>query len=234
MSTQPIPAQQLPPLTKSDIHEKGITAHLEEIHKEFRDGFDFLKKYPKSVTIYGSARSTVESEHWAQAETLGRRIVKELGYTVITGGGPGMMAAAHKGAHEGGGSAVALGIKLPHEANTNDFATDRLQFQYFFARKTMLSFAAEAYIFMPGGFGTFDELFGVLTLIQTRKIPSVPIILIGTHFWNGLVDYMVKSMVSHNFIAEYDLNMFKVTDDIDEALEIIRTAPVSEWWRNIN
>lgn len=224
-----------PPFSRKDIHEKGVNGHLEEIHKEFLQGFSFLRKFPKSVTIYGSARTKPDSTHWKQAEELGRRIATELKYTVITGGGPGIMAAAHKGASEAGGQAVSLGIKLPHENNTNDFANDRMQFTYFFSRKTMLSFAAEAYVFMPGGFGTFDELFGILTLIQTRKIPSVPVILIGAHYWNGLIDYIVKNMLEHHeFIAEYDLNIFKITDDIDQVIEIIRTAPVSEWWRNIN
>lgn len=224
-----------PPISRRDIHADTIKRHLEEINKEFKDGFDFLKKYPKSVTIYGSARTKHGTHESNQAEELGRKIVKELRYAVVTGGGPGIMEAAHKGAKDAGGDAVALGIELPHEGNTNSYATDRLQFTYFFARKTMLSFAAEAYVFFPGGFGTFDELFSTLTLIQTRKIPSVPVILIGAKFWNGLADYIVKNMLEQQeAIADYDMDIFKITDDLDHVIEIIRTAPVSEWWRNIN
>lgn len=223
------------PISRRDIHADTTKRHLEEINKEFRDGFEFLKKYPRSVTIYGSARSKPGSHEWKIAEELGKRIIKEIQYAVITGGGPGIMAAAHKGANEAGGQAVALGISLPHESNVNHFATDRLQFTYFFSRKTMLAFAAEAYIFFPGGFGTFDELFSTLTLIQTRKVPSVPVILVGSHFWNDLANFINKKMFEQEeAIADYDRDIFKITDDLDQVIEIIRTAPVSDWWRNIN
>ena len=223
------------PISRHDIHADTTKRHLEEINKEFKDGFEFLKKYPKSVTIYGSARTKHESKYWKLAEDLGKRIVKELGYAVITGGGPGMMEAAHQGAKEAGGKAVALGIKLPHESSMNPYSTDHLLFAYFFARKTMMAFAAEAYVFFPGGFGTFDELFSTLTLIQTRKIPSVPVILIGSEFWNGLADFIDKNMLKQiEAIADYDMNIFKITDDLDQVMDIIKSAPVSEWWRNIN
>lgn len=223
------------PLTRKDIHEKTIHGHLEEINREFRDGFEFLKQFPKSVTIYGSARTKPGTKEWDQAERLGGRIVKDLDYAVVTGGGPGIMEAAHKGAAEAGGRAVALGINLPHEAMLNKYATDRLQFTYFFARKTMLSFAAEAYVFFPGGFGTFDELFSTLTLIQTRKIPSVPVILFGSEFWDNLLEYIQDEMVEkHAAVDPYDTHIFEITDDIDRVIDIVRAAPVSEWWRNIN
>ncbi len=223
------------PISRRDIHADTTKRHLEEITKEFRDGFEFLKKYPKSVTIYGSARSKHDTKEYKFAEELGSRIAKELNYAVVTGGGPGVMEAAHKGAHEAGGQAVALGISLPHEDNTNIYATDRLQFTYFFSRKTMLAFAAEAYVFFPGGFGTFDELFGTLTLIQTRKIPSVPVILIGSYFWNDLANFINKKMLEQQeSIASYDRDIFKITDDIDQVIDMIRLAPVSDWWRNIN
>lgn len=222
-------------LSRHDIHADTTKRHLEQINKEFADGFHFLRKYPKSVTIYGSARTKPGAHEWKQAEELGRKIVKELKYAVITGGGPGIMEAAHKGANEAGGHAVALGIELPHEGNTNPFANDRLQFTYFFSRKTMLNFAAEAYVFFPGGYGTFDELFGTMTLIQTRKIPSVPVILVGSKFWNGLADFIAKNMYEQQeAISDFDMDIFKVTDDLDQVIDIIRSAPVSEWWRNIS
>lgn len=223
------------PISRRDIHADTTKRHLDEINREFKNGFEFLKKYPRSVTIYGSARAKPDSKEWKLAEQLGRHIVKELKYAVITGGGPGIMEAANKGASEAGGHAVALGISLPHEGNTNSYANDRMQFTYFFARKTMLAFAAEAYIFFPGGFGTFDELFSTLTLIQTRKIPSVPVILFGSNFWNDWANFINKKMfMEQEAIANYDRNIFKITDSLEQAMEIIRTAPVSEWWRNIN
>lgn len=223
------------PISRKDIHADTTKRHLDEINKEFKDGFEFLKKYPKSVTVYGSARAQRDSKEYKLAEQLGHRIAKDLKYAIVTGGGPGVMEAAHKGAREAGGKAVALGIALPHEANINTYATDRLQFTYFFSRKTMLAFAAEAYVFFPGGFGTFDELFSTLTLIQTRKVPSVPVILVGSYFWNDLANFINKKMLEQqNAIASYDREIFKITDDIEQILDIIRTAPVSEWWRNIN
>ncbi|MEK7609613.1 MAG: TIGR00730 family Rossman fold protein [Patescibacteria group bacterium] len=222
-------------LSRKDIHNDNIEKHIEEIQCEFKDGFNFLKKYPKSVTIYGSARAKHDSQYWKLAEELGNKIVKELKYAVVSGGGPGIMEAAHEGAHKAGGQAVALGIKLPHETSSNKYSTDRMLFTYFFARKTMLAFAAEAYVFFPGGYGTFDELFSTLTLIQTRKIPSVPVILIGSTFWNDFVNFINKKMFEQiEAIADYDRDIFKITDDLDQVMDIIRTAPVSEWWRNIN
>lgn len=223
------------PISRRDIHADTTKRHLDEISREFREGFEFLKKFPKSVTIYGSARSQHSTKEWKMAMELGHRISKELNYAVVTGGGPGIMEAAHKGAKEAGGRAVGLNISLPHESNVNEYTTDSMQFTYFFSRKTMLAFAAEAYVFFPGGFGTFDELFSTLTLIQTRKIPSVPVILIGSYFWNDLSNFISKKVLEQQgAIASYDMDIFKITDDLDQVIDIIRSAPVSEWWRNIN
>lgn len=224
-----------PSISRHDIHADTTNRHLEAINREFKDGFDFLRKYPRSVTIYGSARAKHDSREFKFAEQLGYKIAKELKYSVITGGGPGIMEAAHKGAKEAGGHAVGLNITLPHENNVNKYTTDSLQFTYFFSRKTMLAFAAEAYVFFPGGFGTFDELFSTLTLIQTRKIPSVPVILVGSYFWNDLFDFITKKMLEQQeAISDYDREIFRITDDIEQIIEIIKTAPISEWWRNIN
>src|SRR3989344_229444 len=199
------------PISRRDIHADTTKRHIEEITREFKNGFEFLKKYPKSVTIYGSARAKQDSKEYKLAEQLGHRIVKELKYAVVTGGGPGIMEAAHKGAREAGGHAVALGISLPHEMNMSHYANDRMQFTYFFSRKTMLTF------------------------IQTRKVPSVPVILIGSHFWNDLANFIDEKMLQQQeAIADYDRNIFKITDNIDHVIDAIRTAPVSLWWRNIN
>lgn len=217
------------------LHEKNIEEHLTRIAAEFREGFQLLHKYPRSVTIFGSSQARPESQIHRKAEELAKRIVRELGYAVITGGGPGIMSAANKGAREGGGNSVGLAITLPHEQEGNGFTTDSMTFRYFFSRKVMLGFASEAYVFFPGGFGTFDEFFNILTLVQTEKIPSVPIILYDTKFWNRLLEFMRDEMLARfQSVDSRDLSLFEITDSFDRILEIVKTAPVYEWWRHIN
>jgi len=223
------------PLSRRDIHEKSIEEHIERINREFKSGFEFLKKYPRSVSVFGSSMATPESEHYKQAYELGKAIVSNIGYTVITGGGPGIMEAANKGAFEAGGKSVGIRINLLRERSANPYETDGIDFTYFFARKTMLTFAAETYVFFPGGFGTFDELFSILTLVQTAKIPRVPIVLFDSKFWGPLKELVEKTMYDgYHTIDHPDLNLFEITDSVDRVIEIIRKAPVSEWWRNIN
>lgn len=219
------------------VHEikQDIDKHVAEIGKEFRMGFEELKKNPTSVTILGSSRTSPAHKHYKQAQELANRIVKELGYSIITGGGPGIMAAANLGAQEAHGSSVGFTIELPHEQHTNPYVTSGANFNYFFARKTMLTFAAEAFVFFPGGFGTFDEFFSILTLIQTGKIPRVPLILIGKEFWNATRDYMKVNMLEKcNAINAADLELFVITDDLDHVMRLIRKAKVSEWWKQMD
>lgn len=218
-------------LTIEEINE-NIEGHIKDIAKEFMDGFEFLKDYPKSVSIFGSSRVMTDgNKHYEDAIKLGERIVKETGYAVITGGGPGIMQAANEGAHKAGGVSVGLTINLPMEQDSNKFLTAELPFSYFFTRKTMLTFAAEAFVFFPGGFGTFDELFSILTLMQTKKIPRVPVILLGKDFWSPfhvfIKDHMLKA---HASISDTDLRLYVITDSIDHIIDIIKKAPVSEWW----
>ena len=223
------------PIIRSEIHAKEVENHLGRIEREFSDGFDFLSKYPKSVTIFGSSLAAKDSDHYKKAYELGARIASDLKYAVMTGGGPGIMEAANKGAYEADGVSLGMNISLPHEHSINPYVTRSMKFAYFFSRKAMMDFAAEAYVYFPGGFGTFDELFSVLTLVQTGKIPKVPIILMDSHFWDPLQDLLKKTLFEkYHAIEERDFNLFHITDSIDEAISIIKKAPVSEWWRNIN
>ena len=220
---------------RKDIHKGEIMDHLERIRHEFSDSFEFLRKYPKSVTIFGSSQIGPESDVYKKATELAFRISKETSYAVLTGGGPGTMEAANKGAFDAGGKSLGFNISLPHNHTTNVYTTDSLKFSYFFARKAMMTFTAEAYVFLPGGFGTFDELFSVLTLIQTGKIPRVPVILFNSSFWNEVREFLKKTMLNEfHTIKERDLELFTIVDSVDQALDIIKNAPVSEWWRNIN
>ena len=218
-------------LSKHDIN-KDIHNHLNEISKEFRVGFEELKKHPKSVSILGSTRTTPASSHYKQAHDLAYRIAKELGYAIATGGGPGIMAAANLGAKEAGGISIGYTIKLPMEQHTNPYVTSELNFDYFFVRKTILTYCAEAFVFFPGGYGTLDEFFDIITLIQTKKIPRVPIICIGKDFWHSFKNFILEQMIEkHHGIDLEDIELFVITDNLNHAFDIIKAAPVSEWWK---
>jgi len=198
------------------------------ITEEFLNGFCFIHKYQRSVTFFGSARLSEKSSHYEQARELGKRIVEELHYAVVTGGGPGIMEAANRGALEGGGDSVGLAIELPNEQVLNPYTTDHISFNHFFVRKVVLSFAAEAYVFFPGGFGTLDEVFEILTLVQTRKIPKVPIVLVGKDFWRPLNEFIAEHLLNiHHAIDASDMKLYTITDNNNEVIEIIRKAPVS-------
>lgn len=217
-------------ITPEEIN-KNIDGHVAEISREFKQGFEFLKKYPKSVTIFGSARLSPESSHYTQAYNVAKKIVEETGFTVLTGGGGGVMEAANKGAFEAKGNSIGLNIILPHEQKLNPNITDSIHFNYFFARKALMTFSSECYMFFPGGFGTFDELFGILTLMQTGKIPRVPIILFGKDFWTPLREFVLANMLNcHHTINKEDMNLFVITDSPDHVIKIIKHAKVSEWW----
>lgn len=212
-------------LTKKELHETAVErVHL--IAKEFTDGFNFLRKYPKSVTIFGGTRFTEEDEYYKKARSLAGKIVLETNYAVFTGGGPGIMEAANRGAFEVGGNSLGLTIELSHKQIQNTYLTDNLDFYYFFSRKVCLSFSAEAYIFFPGGFGTFDEFFEIITLIQTGKIERVPVILVGYEYWNSFDAVIRKEMLERGTIDSGDIELYKITDDESEIVDIIKNAPV--------
>lgn len=212
-------------LTKGEM-QTAAQERISLISREFKEGFNFLADLPKSVTFFGGARFETDHPYYKQAESLALRIAKELKYAVVTGGGPGIMEGANKGASEGGVESAGLTIQLPHEQVINPYLTKHLDFYYFFSRKVCLSFATEAYIFFPGGFGTLDEFFEILTLVQTKKIEKVPIILVGEDFWDGVHDMMKKELLSRAAIDPEDLELYTITDDESKIIEIIRNAPV--------
>lgn len=199
---------------------------ITEITKEFTDGFRFLEDYPKSVTFFGSNQTKEGSEYYEDARELSARIVRELGYSIFSGGGPGIMEAANRGAKEAGGNSLGLIIKLPKEQVVNKFITKEISSYYFFVRKVLLSFSAEAYIFYPGGYGTLDEFFELLTLVQTKKIEGVPIICVGSEYWNKLKDFIDEEMLERGAIEPEDAELFTITDDHAEIIDIIRKVPV--------
>ena len=190
------------------------------IQTEFVEGFGTLAELGPAVSVFGSARILRDHPSYAAAVEVGRRLA-ERGFTVITGGGPGIMEAANRGAAEAGGVSVGLGIELPFEQGLNDYVNLGINFRYFFARKTMFVKYAQGFIVMPGGFGTFDELFEALTLVQTRKVTSFPVVLFGSDYWQGLLDWARGSVLSYGCIAERDLALLQVTDDIEEAVAIM-------------
>jgi uncharacterized protein (TIGR00730 family) len=193
------------------------------ILSEFVDGFDTLADLPPAVSVFGSARAKPGSFECDLAERLGAGLAR-AGYAVITGGGPGVMEAANKGAAEAGGLSVGLGIELPFEQGMNNWVDIGLDFRYFFARKTMFVKYAQAFAVLPGGFGTMDELFESLTLVQTRKVTRFPVVLMGTEYWGGLIDWMRNTMAVDGKVNAEDLDLICLTDDVDRAVSHIVEA----------
>jgi uncharacterized protein (TIGR00730 family) len=196
------------------------------ILSEFVEGFDAMARVGPAVTIFGSARTTPDAPLYQLARTIGRRLA-EAGYAVITGGGPGTMEAANRGCREGGGLSVGCNIELPHEQGLNPYVDLGIEFRYFFARKVMFVKYADAFVILPGGFGTLDELFESLTLIQTRKVRNFPVVLVGTSYWTGLLDWIRATLLATEAINEADLDLVQLTDDPDEVVRIVRAFSAS-------
>lgn len=190
------------------------------IMSEMQKAASTLEEIGWGVSIFGSARIKPESPYYALSEAIGARLAK-AGLTVIAGGGPGIMEAANKGAFEAGGKSVGLNINLPHETTNNKFQTHSLAFDYFYSRKATFFMHSAAYIAMPGGFGTLDELFEVMTLVQTRKVPAAPIILVGTTFWAGLIEWIKANLLVNKLIGPLDLDLLTITDDPDVVMQHI-------------
>ncbi len=193
------------------------------IQAEFVEGFGMLAELGPAVSVFGSARTGRDHPEYALAERLGAGLA-EAGYAVITGGGPGVMEAANKGVCEAGGVSVGLGIELPFEQSMNEWVDLGIYFRYFFVRKTMFVKYAQGFVVLPGGFGTFDELFEALTLVQTRKVTTFPVVLIGSAYWGGLLDWMRTTVLPGGKVAAADLDLVLVTDDPDEAVAHIAAS----------
>lgn len=195
------------------------------IMAEFVEGFDALAKYHPSVSIFGSTRAKPEDEVYKKAEQIGR-LLAENGFGVITGGGPGVMEAANKGAASIGGNSIGINIELPLEQKPNPYANITLHFRYFFVRKVMFVKYAVAYIILPGGFGTMDELFESITLIQTHKIKPFPVIMVGSDYWKGLLDWMKDVVLKEGRISSTDLDILQVIDDPTEVVKTIKKTVI--------
>ncbi len=206
------------------------TWRMFRIMSEFVEGFDELARIGPAISIFGSARFKKSNKYYKESVKVSRLLAKE-GYTIITGGGPGIMEAANKGAAEEGGESIGLNISLPMEQKPNEYQNKSLYFRYFFARKVMFVKYAIGYVCMPGGFGTMDEFFEALTLMQTHKIYRFPIILFGTDFWNPVMDLMKNVMLKHKTISKKDLTYIDVTDDPLEVLRVINKH--MEWKRKM-
>ncbi|MGI9002173.1 MAG: TIGR00730 family Rossman fold protein [Pseudonocardia sp.] len=193
------------------------------IQAEFVEGFGMLAELPRAVTVFGSARTPRDHIEYAQGRALGTALA-EAGFAVITGGGPGAMEAANKGCSEAGGFSVGLGIELPYEQGLNEWVDLGINFRYFFARKTMFIKYSQAFVCLPGGFGTLDELFEALTLVQTRKVTKFPVVLLGCDYWGGLYDWIASTMLPSGKIGEEDLALLHLTDDVDAAVAVVQEA----------
>ncbi len=210
-------------LSMKELSE-GSRKRMATINNEFRRTFKFLKSYPRSVTFFGSARFDEQHPLYMRARSLSKRIVEETGYAVVTGGAGGIMEAANRGAYEAGGKSIGMNIVLPHEQKMNEFLTASVRFYYFFIRKVALSFSAEVYIYFPGGYGTMDEFFEIVTLMQTRKIPRVPIICVGKDFWKHIDSLSATLRDDFKTISAGDEHLYYITDSDDEVLDIVKKA----------
>jgi len=191
------------------------------ILSEFVEGFDAMAEVGPAISVFGSARTKPEHRYYQMARELGR-LLAEAGYSVITGGGPGIMAAANRGCQEGGQLSIGCNIELPQEQGLNPYVDLGIEFRYFFARKVMFVKYADAFVIFPGGYGTLDELFEALTLIQTHKVQEFPVILMGSDYWSGMVDWIKGSLLREAAINEQDVDLLRLTDDPKEAVRIIK------------
>ena len=209
------------------IHRITDAQRVERMRAELEMGFRTLNRLGPAVSVFGSARTQEGSDEYEQGRELGRRL-GQAGFAVITGGGPGVMEAANRGAHEVGACSVGLGIDLPFEQGVNPYVDLPVDFHYFFCRKVMFVRYASAFVVLPGGYGTLDELFEALCLIQTGKIQHFPILLVGTDYWSGLMEWLERAVLAQGKIGPSDVRLVEVTDDLDLVVERIRTAAAEQ------
>ncbi len=218
-----VPASKLPRVTEPEDFRASMHWRIFRIMSEFIEGFQFIANYRKSVTVFGSAR-TPEGSHWYEESRKFGSLVAKDGFAIVTGGGPGIMEAANRGAHEAGGTSVGINIQLPSEQRINPYVNESRGFHYFFSRKLMLSYSAQAYVYFPGGFGTIDELFEIVTLIQTKKIAThIPVVLVGREFWQPIIQWVeVDLCEKFKTIEHEDRQIFTLVDSAEEAFKIIQ------------
>jgi hypothetical protein len=217
---QPTQDEQLLETPRHDEFMHTDTWRVFRIMGEFVEGFDELATTTRGVSVFGSARTPPTDYYYRAARETGH-LLADAGFAVITGGGPGIMEAANRGAHEAGGTSIGCNIELPFEQRPNPYITKSLTFKYFFVRKTMFVKYSTAFIIFPGGFGTLDELFEALTLIQTRKVRNFPVVLVGKQFWSGILDWLKGVMLVEKMISEQDFGLLHLTDSPAEAVEIV-------------
>ena len=204
-----------------EAHAGNLPRNVFTIAEEFRSGFEAVEQIDRpGVSVFGSARTKPGTEVYRQAEEIGR-LFAESGFAVVTGGGPGVMEAANKGAQEAGGLSVGFGIDLPHEQHENRYLDITVTFKHFYARKTMLVKAAEGFVMMPGGFGTLDEMFEALTLIQTGKVLNFPVVLFGSEHWKGLLDWISERLMAEGLVSPEDEKLLFMTDDPQAAVKLV-------------
>jgi uncharacterized protein (TIGR00730 family) len=208
-----------------DDFKVGDTWRLFKILSEFVEGFEMMSEVYPAVSIFGSARIKPEDETYTQTVEIAKKL-SENGFNIITGGGPGIMEAGNRGAQEGKGKSIGLNIKLPMEQQANAFTDLQLELNYFFVRKVMFIKYAQAYVGMPGGFGTLDEIFEAITLIQTKRIKPFPVILVGTDYWSGLLDWIKETLITRKLISKQDIDLIRLADDPDEVVKIIKQTVI--------
>lgn len=215
-----IPVERPPLVCKP---QKIESWRIFKIMSEFIEGFDIIRRYGLAASFFGSARASLDDDVYKHAEELASRLSKK-GFAIVTGGSSGIMQAANKGAFEAGGASVGLNINLPQVQHYNPYLTEKFGFDHFFVRKVMLTYASEAYVYFPGGFGTLDEFFEIITLVQTKKIRKVPIILFGKSYWEPLLAFIEKTLYQERAtIDEKDMTLYTLVDSVDEAYEYITT-----------
>ena len=219
---KPKPDKNQPVCVPRDIVLQAAMIRLGDIDQEVQSGYNIIRKFHKTVTVFGSARTPVNSPYYEKARQVGKQLAAS-GYAVITGGGHGIMSAANQGAKEAGGDSVGFNISLPHEQTLNPYTTESYAFSHFAPRKIVMTLYAEAYVYFPGGFGTMDELTEILTLIQTGKTNKAPVILVGSEFWSAFDQLAKNDLLLHKTIAEVDLSLYTITDDVDEVIRLVKS-----------